>query len=166
MRTFECRHDMIVNEDRFWEIVHHSTDFIKALYTDYLDFKYEVLEDDRETGIRRTYITPKVDAPRAIVAVLGDSVSFTESGKFEQRDSGPYYSFEVVPNKFADKIKIKGAMITHARTDSSCERVVEFEVTCKIFGIGKLLEGFIQKEVMRSYAETAVITNDYLKKLQ
>lgn len=164
MRTFECRHAMIVNADRFWELIHHSTDFLEALYIEYLDFQYEVLEDDKETGVRRTYITPKVDAPKAIVKVMGDSISFTENGQLHRLESGRRYDFEVVPNKFADKIKISGNMTTNPVSDTSCERVVKFDVSCTIFGIGKLLEGFIQKEVQRSYVQSAAITNDYLKK--
>ncbi len=164
MRKFEVRHEMIVGADRFWELIHRGTDFLEALYVDYLDFQYEVLEDNQETGVRRTYITPKVDAPKAITKVMGDSISFTEKGQLTRTDAGPRYAFEVVPNKFANKISITGAMVTNPVGEDRCERVVEFNVECRVFGIGKLLEGFIQKEVERSYVQSAGITNDYLKK--
>ena len=155
---------MIVGTERFWELIHYSTDFIESLYVDFLDFGYKTLEDNPETGVRRSYITPKVDAPKAIVKVLGDSISFTENGVLKKTDAGNRYEFEVVPNKFAEKIKIGGHMITDAISDDRCSRVVTFNVSCTFFGIGKMLEGFIQKEIQRSYTESANYTNEYLAK--
>lgn len=164
MRTFDVRHEMIAGTERFWQLIHHEIAFIQSLYVDFLDFGYEVLEDNLETGVRRTYITPKVDAPKAIVRVMGDSISFTENGLLVEDPDDYRYEFTVVPNKFADKIKISGAMRAHAISEDKCERSVTFNVKCTIFGIGKLLEGFIQKEIQRSYVESAAYTNTYLKK--
>ncbi|MFT5353484.1 MAG: hypothetical protein ACI9KE_000682 [Polyangiales bacterium] len=165
MRTFDVRHEIIVGSDRFWQLIHHETEFIRSLYVDFLDFGYEVLEDNKETGVRRTYITPKVVAPKAIIRVMGDTISFTEHGLLVE-DDDYRYEFTVVPNKFADKIKISGAMRTNVISETSCERCVTFNVKCTIFGIGKLLEGFIQKEIQRSYNESADYTNTYLKKVE
>ena len=165
MRTFEVRHEMIVGSERFWQLIHHETEFIRSLYVDFLDFGYEVLEDNKETGVRRTYITPKVDAPKAIKRVMGDSISFTENGQLVEDAEDYRYEFTVVPNKFADKIKIYGAMRAHP-IGEKCERSVTFNVKCTIFGIGKLLEGFIQKEIQRSYMESAAYTNTYLKRVE
>lgn len=164
MRTFDVRHEMIAGKERFWQLIHHEVEFIRSLYVDFLDFGYEVLEDNRETGVRRTYITPKVDAPKAIVRVMGDSISFTENGLLVEDPDDYRYEFTVVPNKFADKITISGAMRAHPISEDKCERCVTFNVKCTIFGIGKLLEGFIQKEIQRSYVESAAYTNTYLKK--
>ncbi len=165
MRTFDVRHEMIVGSKRFWQLIHHETEFIRSLYVDFLDFGYEVLENNTETGVRRTYITPKVDAPKAIVKVMGDSISFTENGQLIEDADDYRYEFTVVPNKFADKISISGAMRAHPISDTACERCVTSNVGCTIFGIGKLLEGFIQKEIQRSYVESAGYTNTYLKRV-
>ena len=165
MRTFDVRHEMIVGTEQFWQLIHHETEFIRSLYVDFLDFGYETLEDNKETGVRRTYITPKVEAPKAIVRVMGDSISFTENGLLVEDPDDYRYEFTVVPNKFADKISISGAMRAHAISENKCERCVTFNVGCTIFGIGKLLEGFIQKEIRRSYVESAAYTNTYLKKV-
>lgn len=152
---------MVVGPDDFWRRVHHAPEFFQALYVDHLDFGYEVLEDDPATGVRRTYITPKVDAPAAIKRVLGDSISFTENGVLKNDADGPRYDFHVVPNKLADKFHISGTLTTPLAGDV-CERVCSFDIKCTIFGIGKLLEGFVQKEVERSYNDSAEFTNRYL----
>lgn len=159
-RRFTVRHPIDATPDHFWDVVHHGSEFMRALYVDQLGYGYEVRENNRETGVRRTYITPKVDAPAAIVRVMGDSVSFEESGKL---GPGPRYTFEIVPNKFADKISISGAMVAEARGSEKCDRIVEFTVKCTIFGIGGLLERFIEKEIVRGYDDSAGFTNDFLK---
>lgn len=166
MRTFVCRHEIVVNAEGFWKHIHESTEFLEALYHKHLEFEYEVLENDPSKGIRKTYITPKVDAPKAIVKVMGDSISFSEHGQLAEVGAPAEtrrYNFRVIPNKFADRINITGHMATETIDDTRCYRVVEFNIDCNIFGIGGILERFVQKEVERSYSQSAEITNTYLR---
>ena len=160
-RRFQVRHPIHATSERFWRVIHHGKEFMRTLYIEELGYGYEIREDNKETGVRRTYITPKVDAPAAIVRVMGDSISFEEQGKL---GPGPRYEFRVVPNKFTDKIDISGAMTTEPRGEGECDRVVDFEVTCGIFGIGGIVERFVEKEIVKGYNDSAGFTNDFLAK--
>ena len=162
-RQFTCRHEIDCTPEEFWERIHHNPEFNQALYVDSLGFGYELLEDDPETGRRRSHIVPKVDAPKALVKALGDSVSFDEVGQIST-EGGRSYTFNIVPGVMPTKIKIGGTMTVPPAENGKCYRVVDFQVGCTIFGIGGLFERFVSKEVMRSYDESAEFTNEFLKK--
>jgi hypothetical protein len=43
------------------------------------------------------------------------------------------------------------------------ERVVDFEIKVSIFGVGGVIEGFIEKTVRESYDRGAAFTNTFLR---
>ncbi len=131
------------------------------MYNDFLGFGYEVLVDDHESGVRKTHITPVVDAPAMLVKVIGDSVSFEEHGQLHRGDA-THYAFTVIPGVFPKRIKISGEMSIEPNGNERCWRIVAFKVECKILGIGKLFERFVSKEIERNYQESAGFTNKYL----
>jgi len=161
MKTFTVRHEIACTPERFWELIHFGG-FNRVMYDEYLGYEYEVLEDDAETGVRKTHITPNVDAPKVLVKALGEKVSFEEHGQYTP--DPPTYSFHVLPGVFPKKIDISGKMTTEPNGSDKCWRIVEFKVGCTIFGIGKLFEGFVSKEIQKTYEQSAVYTNDFVKK--
>lgn len=160
MKTFTVRHPIECTPDEFWEYIHLGG-FNQHMYG-LLGYGYEVLEDDLATGVRKTHITPKVDAPKVLVKALGESVSFEEHGRLH-RDGKTRYEFKVVPGVFPKKISISGTMTTEPNGADGCFRVVEFNVGCTIFGIGKIFESFVSKEIQKTYDQSSGYTNAYLE---
>jgi hypothetical protein len=162
-RTFTVRHEIACTPEQFWERIHNNPAFNQELYVEKLEYQYELLEDDRETGKRRAHIVPKVNAPLALRKALGDSVAFDENGQFS-REGETSYTFDIIPGVMASKIKIGGRMTCPPSDEGTCYRVVDFEVGCSIFGIGGLFEKFVSKEVQARYEDSAEFTNTFLKK--
>jgi hypothetical protein len=161
-RKFTVRHEIDCTPEQFWERIHHNPEFNQALYVETLGYQYDLLEDDPETGIRKSHIVPKVNAPLALRKALGDTVAFDENGKFSSAGEKSY-TFDIVPGVMPSKIKIGGTMTCPPADDGKCIRVVEFEVACSIFGIGGLFERFVSKEVQARYEDSAEFTNTFLK---
>ncbi|MEM9068054.1 MAG: DUF2505 family protein [Myxococcota bacterium] len=164
MKTFTCRHEISCTPAEFWEKIHLGG-FNRAMY-DRLGYGYDIIEDNLETGVRKTHITPVVDAPAVLVKALGESVSFEEHGQLHFGANGDgaanRYEFTVLPGVFPKKIKISGKMTTDPSTEGKCFRVVEFNIGCTIFGIGGIFERFVSKEIQKNYDDSAGFTNDYL----
>ena len=144
-RTFTCRHEMDCTPEQFWERIHHNPQFNQELYVDLLGFGYELIEDNRETGARRSHIVPKVDAPKALIKALGDSVSFDEHGAVDRSGPAPVYRFNIIPGVWPDKITVGGQMTVPEAPGGKCVRVVDFEVGCSVFGIGGLFERLVDE---------------------
>ena len=160
----DLRHPIDCSEDEFWDQVHFSREFNDALFVDFLGYGYEIIEKDDEKGIRKVKVTPKVDLPKAIAKVLGPTVAFKENGQLAVEDGKRIYRFTVIPGVFSEKISIKGHMTTEPSGEDRCVRVVHFDFTCGIFGIGKIVEHFSAKEIEASYQQSWKFTNDFLKK--
>ena len=163
MKEFRVRHEVNCTPGEFWDKIHFGG-FNRAMY-EMLEFGYQVLEDDPTSGVRKTHITPVVDAPKVLVKALGESVSFEEHGQLQRGDAAGdnRYEFTVLPGVFPKKIHISGVMFTEPNGDSKCWRNVDFKVGCTIFGIGGIFEHFVSKEIQKTYEESAGYTNQFLK---
>lgn len=163
MKEFRVRHEVNCTPGEFWDKIHFGG-FNRAMYT-MLEFGYQVIEDDPASGVRKTHITPVVDAPKVLVKALGESVSFEEHGQLVRGGdaSGNRYEFKVLPGVFPTKIHIGGAMFIEPNGSSKSWRNVDFKVGCTIFGIGGVFEHFVSKEIQKTYDESAKYTNDFLE---
>lgn len=157
---FTLRHRINTSEELFWTKIFGNQDFDKKMYVDEFQFGYEMLEQDESTGFRKSKVQPNMDAPAAVKKVLGDGLSFVESGTY--REGSKRYRFDVEPSKLAEKIRIQGDMRTESDGDDACFRVVEFSIDVKIFGVGKIIEGFVENNTRDSYDRSAAFTNKYI----
>ena len=57
---------------------------------------------------------------------------------------------------------IGGTFWVEPRGDKKIERICECEVQVKIFGVGGVVESFIEKTTRESYEKTAAFTNRWL----
>lgn len=164
MGQFTIRHTFDCSADDFWEKTFKNQEFNKNLYLEKLSFsEYEVLEDrtDDEGKIhRRVRCAPPTDAPRAVKKVLGDSLSYVEEGVFDP--STKKYRFKIVPSKMADKFRSEGEFWVESLDDDRCERICSMSVDVKIFGVGGVIESFMEKQTKDSYEQAAIHTRRYL----
>lgn len=154
--------------DTFWNKVFFDAEFNRALFVECLGFTtYNVLEDKREadgTIRRRIECVPKVELPAAARKIFGQSAGYTEVGVFDPKTRK--YTVDAIANMAADKIKTKSEIWVEPRGnpgDKRIERVVTVDNTVKVFGLGTLLEGFIEQQTRDSYNRGADFTNRWIK---
>jgi hypothetical protein len=163
MGTVRVEHTFEVSEKVFWEETFLKEEFNTKLYVEGLKFKgYSVIEDkdDGAKVHRKTRATPKQEAPRAVEKIVGDG-SYTETGVYDRATQK--YTFEIVPDTMASKTKITGEFWTESAGENRCTRKLKVEIGIKIFGVGKLVEAFVEKTTAQSYEQAAAFTTGWIK---
>ena len=148
----------------FWEKVFFDAAYQQRLHVDVLGATdFEILEQTGtvETGVkRRVRMAFAADAPAAIRKLVGDSFASVEDGSFDPKTST--FTYRVTPSAMADKLSIGGDMRAEARPDGTMERVVVVDIHAKILGIGKMVEGFIDKQIRDSHAKVRKFTDQWI----
>ena len=153
---FTLRHPYSIEPEAFWRDVFFDPAYNEALYRKALQFEaFKVIEETQGPDGRRARkmsVTPKIDAPGPIKSLLGDSVSYVEDGHLDL--AKPSWVVKVLPSKLADKSSIRSEMWLERTGPGQSDRVANFEIEVKIFGIGGLVEKAAEKN-MREGWETA-----------
>lgn len=164
MASFEIRHTFPITAEQFWQDTFFNEEFNRTLYLERLGFDaYEVLEQGEEAGgvrTRKVRTTLKIDAPGPVRKMVGDSVSYVETGKFDPASGR--YRFRIEPSKLADKLQISGEMWCEPRGDKRVERILRTDMEVKVFGVGKLVESTIERTTRDSYDKAATFTNEWI----
>lgn len=160
---FTLRHTINTDVDSFWELF-FAADYNETMFTGELKFSnYEVLsltrEDDGSVA-RRTDNAPPLELPPALRRVVGDLSSYIEVGRFDGKTKR--WSADVTPSTMADKIKTHVELRVEARGDKRCERIADLDVDVKIFGIGKVMEKFVEQQTREAYDASARFTNSWI----
>ena len=159
---FTVRNALNCSADDFWTKVHGSEAFYHQLYTE-LDFDYEIIERDDARHYRKAAIKPNLAAPASIKKVLGDNFGIVEVGIFHPDERR--YTFDIQPSTLRDKITIRGEMRVEPTGPDSCDRVTDFDVRVEIFGVGRMIESFVEKSTKASYEKSARATNAFIATL-
>jgi hypothetical protein len=162
--SFTIHDSFSVDAETWWEKVFFSAEYNRALYFDGLRFKgYDILTLEKDAaGIwtRRVRTEPAVDAPAAVRKIVGDSISYEETGRMDPTTTR--LRFTVVPSKLADKFESKGEVWVEPRGDQRIDRYVTTELNVKVFGVGKMIESFIEKTTRDNYQKAAVFTTRWI----
>jgi hypothetical protein len=164
---YTIKHTIETDADTFLNQLFFDSEFNRALFQDGLGFTtYNVLEDSRDpdgTIRRRVEATPKIELPAPARKIFGDSAGYTEIGRFDP--AARRYYIEVIPKAkvAADKVKTATEIWVEARGDKRCERLVQVDNTVKVFGLGTLIEGFIEQQTRDQYAKAAEFTNQWIR---
>jgi hypothetical protein len=162
---FTVKHNLETDSDTFWDKIFFDDEYNRSLFLDYLRFSdYRVLSLEREdngTIRRRLEIAPRVEIPKAIKKVLGDSANYVEEGSFDP--IAKKWNFVVIPHVASNKIKTHGEMWVEARGEKRVERICVINTEVKVFGIGRLVEEIIEKQTRSSYDQAAVFTNKWIR---
>lgn len=163
MGSITIRHTFNCDVDTFWEKIFKNAEFNKELYLQALKFDgYDILEEREDAGKlhRKVRTAPRSEAPKAVKKVLGDSLTYIEEGVWDPETKR--YSYKVIPSTLAEKSEIDGELWAEPRGDNKCERICKVNIKVKIFGVGKLVESFVEKTTADSYDEAAKFTNSYI----
>jgi hypothetical protein len=134
------------------------------MYAKALGFpKYEILEfrDEESQIVRRITATPKMDIPGPVAKALGSSFSYIEEGIFDKKSKT--FRWKSIPSSLKDKMRNEGTTRAEAAGEGRCTRVSEFDFEVKVFGLGGLMEGALEKNVRALLKRGADFTNEWLK---
>lgn len=163
MKKIILKHEINCSEEQFWKVFFDQK-FNTTLFLEGLGFpEFEILEQTETDGDvkRRVRGRPKMDVPKPVAKVLGDSFGYEEEGKFVA--SSKTWSWEMIPNTLKGKLINKGKLTVEAIDDNKCRRVAELTVEAKVFGVGGLLEKTTEGEMRTGWDKSAVFMNKWLE---
>ncbi|MDD9945520.1 MAG: DUF2505 family protein [Myxococcales bacterium] len=160
---YRISHMIETDPQTFWEVFFDEA-YNRALSIDHLGFsRYDVLSFERHDDGRitkRIEAAPEVELPGPVKKAFGHVTSYIEAGTFDPSTSR--YVVDVIPSAAADKIKTKIEIWIEPRGDKRVERMVEVDNTVKIFGVGKLVEKFLEQQTREAYSLAAEFTNRWI----
>ena len=161
---YTIKHTFDTDVDTFWNKLFFDAEYNNALFQGHLKFTaYRVLEiDKRPDGSvhRRVECAPPIELPAIAKKAIGDSTSYVEDGRFDPKSGR--FTVEVTPRVGADKIKTRVALWAEPRGDKRIERIVEVDNSVHVFGVGKLIEAFVEKQMRATYDQAATFTNRWI----
>src|SRR5688572_9253211 len=106
MKSASSRRTVDCDVETFWKTF-FDPEYTRRLYLEALGFKkFEILEQT-ET-LRRTRGVPKLNMPKPVVSLLGDSFGFDEEGRFDP--AAQTFRWKLVPNTLRDKLRNEGSV--------------------------------------------------------
>lgn len=164
MAAVHIEHLFNCSEDTFWNKVFFDDEYNDRMFKEALSFPVykRVKFDDGPKEITRVIdVVPKMaDLPGPLKKLVGDNTGYRENGRFDKQTQR--YELEVIPNKLADKLTIKGVMFTEPAGEGKCKRVFDAKVEARIFGVGGMLEKRIVADMEQSYGVGAKFTNAFI----
>ncbi len=98
--------------------------------------------------------------PGPVRKLFGDEVVTTEDGTFDPLTGT--WTFTLVPGTMADKTKLAGEMSLIDNGDGTSDQTFTLEAKVKIFGVGPVVEKFIEKQAKDSQSRSAEFVNEHL----
>jgi hypothetical protein len=161
---YTIKHTFNTDVDTFWNKIYADPAYHEKLFKERLKFPvYKVLAyEPKEDGsfYRRIECEPPMEIPSIAKKFFGDSIGYYEAGTFDPK-TRKFHS-EVQPKAGADKVQMKVVFWVEPRGEKQCERIVDIDSNVKIFGIGKVIEGLIEKNTRESYDVAASFTNKWI----
>lgn len=150
------RHELPFTTERFWEVFLDPA-MTERMFREALDasvFEIRSEEGDRAGVYERvSYNEQPIDAPGPVKKLMGTSAGTTERGTFDAAKG--VWTFTMTPETMPDKIKVAGTIRVEPNGTDGCVRVFELEGSVKILGVGKIFEGFMEKQARAAQDATA-----------
>lgn len=152
-----------VSAQTYWRELCLSLEYQERLYREALGcLRMEVLENSGslEQGIkRRLRFTKPIQAPAAITKMFGSAVTIEEHSSFDAERQ--LWSYRMVPSIMGDRIDIRGRVRIDAR-ESEVEQISDNTVTCRLFGLGAIIEPFVARSTEEGHADKTAFTRRYI----
>lgn len=162
---FTVRDIFETDVDTYWSEMFFDEEYNSRLYREGLGFKdFAVLELTGEKGgprTRKMRTEPAADAPAVVRKLIGDSLTYTESGSFDPAKK--LWTYTITTSKLSDKVHIGGKLWAEPKGPKKLERIAEIEIEVKIFGVGGAVEKFIEKTTRDSYVKATAFTNRFIR---
>ncbi len=151
--TFDC------DVETFWKTF-LSEEYNRKFYLDTLGFKAFEVVSQTETE-RRLRVVPKLNMPKPVMKILGDSFGYEEEGRLDKANNT--WHWKMIPNTMSEKLKTEGTVRVEAAGDGKCRRTDEVTLEAKIFGVGGLIESSTEKEVRAAWDAESAFMKTYLQ---
>lgn len=156
-------HTIDTDVDGFWHLF-FDIDLARAMLADLGNVGgFDIVEervDERGLRHRRIECWSNVELPDFIKKLIGDG-SYTEVGSFDPVHK--LYKAEVIPKRGADKFGSTFEVTAVPIEDGKrCERRVSTENKVKIFGIGGMLEGLLERTQREGHERSAKFINNWI----
>lgn len=157
------RQQFDVSPETYWRELCLSLAYQERVYNEALGCKHmQVLENtgSYETGVkRRLRFTKPIDAPAAINKLFGSAVTIEEHSEFDAVQK--IWTYRMVPALMADRIDIRGRVALQHNAQG-VEQVSENSVTCRLFGLGSIIEPFVARSTEEGNADKTRFTQRYI----
>ena len=163
MGKFTMTHDLDCDVDTFWDLFLNGKEFNEKLFRE-LEFPEWKLLEQRDEGdviVRTVKATPKMDAPAAVVKLLGDKFGYTEHGRYDQK--AKTYAFKIEASTMKDKLRNEGNVRCESRGEGKCRRIVDITAEAKVFGVGGMIESAFEKSYRSGWGKSAEFINRWVK---
>jgi hypothetical protein len=162
----DFRQRFAVSSETYWNQLCLSLEYQERLYCEALGCsRMEVVQLDGsiETGQKRILrFQKKVDAPAAVRKLVGDTVSLEEVSEWNASERR--WSYRMVPAVIGDRVAIRG-MLHLDENEGGVEQISTCTVSCKIFGVGSVIEHFVAKSSHEANVNKAAFTRKYIADL-
>ena len=159
MRTASVTSLINCDVDTFWKVFFDDA-YNKAFYLQEMGFfELEILSKTDTSRVMRA--VPKLNMPKPVMKLLGNSFGYEERGTFDREKSE--WAWKMVPNKLADKLSSHGTVRVEAAGEGKCRRSDAVTIEAKIFGVGRLVESSTEKEVRTAWSKESSFINRWLK---
>ena len=122
------------------------------------------ISNDGKHFSRMVRIKPEREMPAAAQKVLKqlgvDRISYTEHLTFDIAANEGTWRLE--PAALAEKLQSQGRIL-FVQDGTGVKRIVEGEVSVKVFGLGGMIERLVVADVEKSYAEAAEYTRNWIR---
>jgi len=159
MRKATSSHVYDCSVDTFWDVF-LSEEYTRKFYLEGLKFPTCEIVSQSATE-RRMRVVPKLDMPKPVTKVLGDSFGYTEEATISRDESE--FRWKMKPNAMGDKLRTEGIIRVEPVGDDKCRRIDEVTVEAKVFGVGKLIESSAEKQIQDSWKAEADFFSRYLR---
>ena len=85
--------------------------------------------------------------------LLGDSFGYTETHNFDKKTK--LFRARMTPSVLADRLSSESVVRVEAAGAGKCRRTVEVSVEARIFGVGGLVEGALEKNLRTGWVDSA-----------
>ena len=161
---YTVTHKIETDVDGFWSAF-LDPELGRAIADDLKEYAgFEVVEERRDEHgnlHRRVQCWTKIEIPAIAQKLVGDG-KYAEVGFYDH--AAKRYKAQYIPNMNSDKIRTD--FVIHARPCTNgkhCERVIEVDNTVKVFGIGGILAGIMEKTQREVHTHSADFTNQWLR---
>lgn len=157
------RQQFDVSLETYWRELCLSLVYQERLFCEALGCSaMQVLENvgSYEQGVRRRLrFTKAIAAPAAVTKLFGSHVTIEEHSEFDAAER--CWSYRMVPSILGDRIDIRGRVRAEA-SGSGVVQVSENTVTCRLFGLGSIIEPFVARSTEEGNADKAQFTRRYI----
>ncbi len=162
---FEVGGDYDIDVDGFWSSVFFEPEFNDFLYGAGLLFQgYEITEERVESDGARYRVLkayPNTPIPKTFQKFLGQKVYYIETGRYDPK--AKVWNTQIDLPRLGSKLKLNISMSFKPAGPGRSVRRVTFDLGVKVFGIGRVIERFIESTLVENYDSARVVTNEWIR---